>query len=68
MQEVADLERNLLLEELSMVVTHGRGNPASVDEARQWTLLQWTSELFPVSLLCSCMFRDGDDASNGTYV
>ncbi|KAK9793226.1 hypothetical protein WJX73_006035 [Symbiochloris irregularis] len=46
--EVAQLERNLLLEELATVVTHARGSPASVQEARQWTLLQWTSQLFPM--------------------
>lgn len=48
LQEVADLERNLLMEELATVVTHGRGSPATVQEAKQWTLLQWTTELFPV--------------------
>ncbi len=47
-QEVADKERELMLQELAMLMTAAGLGQATADTAKQWTLQQWTHDLFPV--------------------
>ena len=49
-QEVRDRETQLLLHEMSLIMTPVLGSEkASLEQARLWTLQQWAEDLFPVS-------------------
>ena len=56
-QEVQDKEMQLLLQELSLIMTPVIGGMnATPDQARGWTLQQWVTDLFPVSHLLYSIF------------
>ena len=59
MQECMQLEAKLLPEELAAALsTSGLGNFTG-DQAKQWTLQQWLTDLFPVSSSCPLLLLPG---------